>query len=335
MHAAIAGFPDQIKLILGEIDTWKIEASPEHYSSILILGMGGSAIGGDLLRTLVGSQCKLPILVNRSYVIPAWVDVSTFVIASSYSGNTEETLSAFAAAEKSGACITVLSTGGKLSELAGEKGYSLIKIPAGLQPRAALGYSLTALIGIMLSAGFISGEILTELDRATEKLKQKSLELQVHSRENPAMQVAGRIHKTIPVIYGTEGYSDVAALRFRGQLAENSKLLAWHFVLPEQNHNEIEGWTCNTDLLKKLSLIWLADQDDHPRVVKRRAITAGLLEHKPACEITLQTDGKSPLERLLKLIHLLDWISYYAALLNAVDPTPVDRIMLLKNKMSN
>jgi len=335
MHAAIAGFPDQIRLILNQVDTWKIEIAPRQYSTILILGMGGSAIGGDLLRTLVGSQCRLPILVNRSYVIPAWVDASTFVIASSYSGNTEETLSAFSAAEKSGAHITVLSTGGKISDLAEKKGYDLIKVPAGLQPRAALGYSLAALTGILIRSGFIAGKIRYELDNAAEKVKQNAAELQIESEGNFAQQIAEKIHRTIPVIYGTAGFSEVAALRFRGQLAENSKMLAWHFVLPEQNHNEIEGWTCNAELLKNLSLVWLADQDDHPRVSKRREITSGLLKDKTACEITLQTEGTTPLERLLKLIHLVDWISYYTALLNETDPTPVNRIMLLKKKMSN
>ncbi len=335
MHAAIAGFPGQILHILDAIKSWKVENAPDRYSSILILGMGGSAIGGDLLKTAVGSQCKIPIMVNRSYTIPAWVNEHCFVVASSYSGNTEETLSAFAAAEKQSAHITVLSTGGTLTDLAIKKGYDLIKVPGGLQPRAALGYSFTALVGILLRAGFITADLTNELGKAARSIRQLSSELQIENPENEALQIARKIHNTLPVIYGVEGFSEVAALRFRGQLAENAKMLAWHFALPEQNHNEIEGWTCNPDLMKKLAIVWLADEADHPRVAKRREITSGLLNEKSAFQITLHATGDSPIERLLKLIHLLDWISYYTALLNEIDPTPVNRIMLLKGKMSN
>ena len=146
--------------------------------------------------------------------------------------------------------------------------------------------------------------------------------------------MAKEIHKTCPIIYGSEDLTWVAALRFRGQLAENAKMLSFHHHFPEQNHNEIEGWTVNPDIMDKFSIIWIKDEDDHPGIQARMRISANLLESSTGSQFEISQTGVHRVERLLKLIHYTDWISFYAALLNNVDPTPVTLIQELKVKLS-
>ena len=148
------------------------------------------------------------------------------------------------------------------------------------------------------------------------------------------MEIAKEIHSTCPIIYGSEELTWVVALRFRGQLAENAKMLSFHHHFPEQNHNEIEGWTSNCDIMNRFSILWLRDEDDHPRTQARMDISLSLLNALAGCHLTISQMGSQRTERLLKLINFTDWVSFYAALLNSVDPTPVDRIRELKNRIS-
>jgi len=334
MYEAIQGFPQQILEAFKIVDIWQPECTYQSIHSILILGMGGSAIGGDVVRVMVQDSAQVPIMVNRSYNLPAWVDGSTLVIANSYSGNTEETLSAYQQAREAKAQMLVISTGGTISEWAHRDKLDLVAMPAGLQPRAALGYSFTLLMLVLNKLGFVVNDAVNTLHKAVFRLKEFGQAYQIGSENNPGLSLAQKIHDTIPVIYGSEDLTWVAALRFRGQLAENAKMLAWHHHLPEQNHNEIEGWSCNEDLLKRLSIIWFYNEDDHPRIQARMKVTRQLLEDKAGGQYVIKAQAESRIERLLKLIHCSDWISYYAALLNGQDPTPVDRIGLLKLKMS-
>lgn len=334
MYDAIVGFPSQIKIAFSIMEDWSSKYEYLEINNILILGMGGSAIGGDVSRVIIQNECRVPILVNRSYNIPKWVNERTLVIASSYSGNTEETLSAFNQCKAAGSKIIVMTTGGELQKLANSNDLDSILLPAGLQPRAALGLSMSLTLITLNKLGFTSDNILDELYYSFEELTKRCDELSDCEDKNPAVILANEIHTMCPIIYGSEDLTWVAALRLRGQLEENAKMLAFHHIIPEQNHNEIEGWSCHPDLLATKCIIWLRDEDDHPRSLGRMDVTSKLLESQVSKQFEIAEKGRSPLVRLLKMIHFNDWVSYYVALLNNMDPTPVDRITKLKEEMA-
>jgi len=332
MKGAISGFPRQIKDSFSIMSNWVPKNKYQNIENIVVLGMGGSAIGGDVARVIAQNDCSVPIFVNRSYNIPKWVGSKTLILASSYSGETEETLSAFAQCRERNCPIIVLSTGGTITDYAGEYHLDKISIPNGYQPRAALGFSFSLILILLNRLGFVQNEIIEMLENSIESLKVLSMEL--INGENSAYIIAKNIHATCPIIYGSEDLTWVAALRFRGQLAENAKMLSFHHHFPEQNHNEIEGWTVNQDIMNRFSIIWLKDDEDHSGIKARMLISSTLLESSAGSQLEISQSGANRVERLLKLIHYIDWISYYAALLNKVDPTPVNRIQELKIKIS-
>ena len=332
MKSAIAGFPDQINQSFSIMENWVNRNKYTDIHTILVLGMGGSAIGGDVARVISQDSCTIPIIVNRSYNIPNWVDSNTLILASSYSGGTEETLSAFKHCRVRNCPIIVFSTGGKITEYAEQYGLDRIMIPSGYQPRAALGFSFTLILLLLNRTGFIDDKTISLVQGSIDPLNDLSCELSL--RKNAAIKVADEIYTTCPIIYGSEDLTWVVALRFRSQLAENAKMLSFHHHFPEQNHNEIEGWTSNPDIMERMSIIWLKDQDDHPATQSRMDISSELLDSCTGIQLTIVQKGSNRVERLLKLIHYTDWISYYAALLNDVDPTPVNKIQELKIKIS-
>ena len=222
MRGAIEGFSDQIKQSFSIINHWTQKNKYSDIRSILILGMGGSAIGGDVARVISHNSCSLPIIVNRSYNIPAWVDSNTLVLASSYSGETEETLSAFSQCLDCNCPIIVLSTGGKIVEYADEYGLDRVTIPTGFQPRAALGFSFSLILLILNRLDIVANETIALVKDSIIPLKNLSTKL--YHPESYAVSVAEQIYKTCPIIYGSEDLTWVAALRFRGQLAENAKM---------------------------------------------------------------------------------------------------------------
>jgi len=332
MRGAITEFPNQIKESFLNMSTWEAQFEYSNIENIMVIGMGGSAIGGDVARVLAQNANSLSIVINRSYNIPDWVGPNTLILASSYSGETEETLSAFAQCRERNCPIIVLSTGGQISDYACEYDLDSILIPSGYQPRAALGFSFTLILILLNRLGFIQNQVVEMVEKSINALEIMSREMT--KDENKALTIAEKIHATCPIIYGSEELTWVAALRFRGQLAENAKMLSFHNHFPEQNHNEIEGWTANKDIMNRFSIIWLKDKDDHSGTRTRMQISSSLLESSAGSQIEISQTGKNRVERLLKLIHLTDWVSYYAALLNNVDPTPVKRIQELKLKIS-
>ena len=332
MKGAIQSFPSHLREAQSIMESWKPIHSYSEIRQIMVLGMGGSAIGGDVVRVLVHNECTLPIMVNRSYNIPAWVDKHTLVIASSYSGGTEETLSAFSQCEERKCPTLIISTGGEITEIARDKNYDVVSLPKGLQPRAALGYSFYSLLLVLQKTGLLSDEIPKMVENCLPEIEALSEEL-IQSK-NEALTMAEKIHNTIPFVYGSEDLTWVAALRFRGQLAENAKMLSTHHHFPEQNHNEIEGWTCNPHILEYSCIVWLRDEDDHPGIQKRMDISEELLSKETAIQLSISQAGRNRVERLLKLIHFTDWVSYYCALLNHIDPTPVNRIQDLKARIA-
>ena len=332
MKGAITSFPDQIGESFAIMEKWSPDKEYTDIKNIIILGMGGSAIGGDVAEVIAQHHCSVPIIVNRSYTIPHWVDSNTLILASSYSGDTEETLSAFSQCQERNCSILVLSTGGTLTQHAKDMKLDRVAIPQGYQPRAALGFSLTLILLVLERLGFIPNMVSENIKDSIIPIENLCVELS--QSRNSALTIAKKIHSTCPIIYGSECLTWVAALRFRGQLAENAKMLSFHHHLPEQNHNEIEGWTVNENIMGQFSIIWLRDVDDHPGTQDRMDISSSLLESAPRYQLTISQSGTHRDIRLLKLIHYTDWISYYAALLNNVDPTPVNRIQALKARIA-
>ena len=332
MRGAIKSFSSQIEESLKIINNWSLNKKYSGIHHIMILGMGGSAIGGDVARMIVRQECLVPIVVNRSYTIPKWVNSNTLVVASSYSGNTEETLSAFSKCRERNCPTIVLSTGGNITQYADNMGLDKVILPKGYQPRAALGYSFSLIVLILERLGFINYRIIEVIKGSIIPLKELCLELsQVN---NSALNIAKEIHSTCPIIYGSDDLTWVAALRLRGQLAENAKMLSFHHHFPEQNHNEIEGWTVNEDITRNFSIIWMRDQDDDIGTQSRMDISSALLKSNVGKQLAISQSGNNRIERLLKLIHYVDWISLYASLFNNVDPTPVNRIQELKSQIS-
>ena len=332
MKGAIAGFSDQIKESFKIIDQWDQLNQYKNINSILVLGMGGSAIGGDVAKTIAQNSCNVPFIVNRSYSVPKWVDKHTLVIVSSYSGVTEETLSAYNLCKAKDSKLVIISSGGTIIDYANKYSLDRLIIPKGLQPRAALGYSFSIILLLLNKLNLISDQIIKSIYDSIEPLFNLSRELQ--SSNNNIISLAEALKDTCPIIYGSEDITGVAAFRFRCQLAENAKILSFHHHFPEQNHNEIEGWTFNKDIIERLAIVWLTDKDDHFGVKNRMKVSSELLKSIVKLQITINQSGNNSCIRLLKLIHYLDWLSYYIAILKKVDPTPVERIQKLKSLIS-
>lgn len=308
---------------------------------ILILGMGGSAIGGDLFRSYISSFADnggVDIHVVRSYV-PPHVDGKTTVVASSYSGNTEETIAAYEASAGAGQTL-VMTTGGRIAELADENRHKKVILPGGLQPRAALPYSFFPLLyTLAVKSELFGAEVKEETERGIEetialieKLGKKYGSGPKSS--NPAFALAQKLHGNVPVIYSASDRLDTVNIRWRGQIQENAKQLAFGNLLPEMNHNEINGWTHPEDLVGRFVALFLRDRDDHERVAARIDITKKIIAKGAGATQDIRSQGESLLARMFSLIYLGDWVSYYLALLNETDPSPVPVIESLKKQLA-
>jgi glucose/mannose-6-phosphate isomerase len=334
MLSHIAGMPKQCHDALANVQSLELPARYRRVNKLVILGMGGSAIGGDLLRTLAEPECTLPIVINRDYTVPAFVNAETLVIASSYSGNTEETLAAFEDARKRGAALLAITTNGKLAQQAREWRVPLLSFNYKSQPRAALGYSLVSLIGILQKLGLIEDKT-TDLEEAIAVMEALQGEIRetVPIAQNPAKQLAARLYGHLPIVYGA-GYLAEVARRWKTQFNENAK--AWSFFeqLPELNHNAVLGYQFPPDLAKKIVVVMLTSSLDHPRNRVRFQVTQEILTKQGvACEV-VSARGESPLAQMLSAIHFGDYVSYYLALLYEVDPSPVPVINYLKERLT-
>ena len=302
-------------------------------NQVVIAGMGGSAIGGDLLRAYAGPDSNVPISVVRTYQLPASVTKDTLLVASSYSGNTEETLSLVTEALSRGTHIFCITTGGQLLDIAQRENLPHVVVPGGMPPRAALAYSLTPLLYMARAAGII-GVSDAELDEAQLMLDNLCENYCNPENGNEALNIAEILHGNLPVIYSGTGLLETVNLRWRGQINENAKVHAYGNLYPELNHNEIMGWEGNGWLTSKMAVVTLQDSDDHPRIRRRMEITKGILAKEAAQWIELKTQGEGRLARMLSLLHLGDWVSLYLAMLNNADPTPIAGIDALKSALS-
>jgi glucose/mannose-6-phosphate isomerase len=303
-------------------------------SQIIILGMGGSAIGGDLVRSHLTGTLPLPLQVVRDYRLPHYASPRTLVIASSYSGNTEETLAAVDVAHDRGCPIIALSSGGTLADKARAHDWPLVRLPGGFPPRAALGYSFSSLLLLLSTIGLVA-DPAPALHELAGFLMSRNNQLapEIPFEQNPAKQLAAMIKGRIPVIYGAAGAMSVAALRWKGQFCENAKNLAWAGEAPEFNHNEVVGWGLPKNAMDILTAVFLRSADDHPRIARRFEIVRKLFTQQETPVEMIDAAGDNPLQRLFSIIQLGDWTSLYLAFLNGVDPTTITAIHYLKTEL--
>lgn len=338
MFNILASFPEQV------LDAVRLSTDVPFFDNpnsnqLFILGMGGSAIGGDLLCNLLnnteGAE-HLSITVNRNYTIPSTLNQNSNVIISSYSGGTEETLSAFDFAQERTKHIICICSGGELYNKAKQYNIPIISIPKGYQPRAALGYSFFPILFTILKSNLIDisakNKILNDIDNIISILKEKAaLYSNINDKSNYALNIAYKIYDTIPVIYSSVDRLSATNFRWRCQIQENAKNMAFGSLLPEMNHNEINSWSYPRYLSQRFSMILLIDKDDNVRIKNRFNALKNILDNQFATIITIESEYPSFLQRIFDIIYLGDWISYYLAILNRVDPTPIPLISKLKD----
>jgi glucose/mannose-6-phosphate isomerase len=334
MLARIKELPMQCRLAWESAMDFKLPKDYADIDKVVILGMGGSAIGGDLIKSLVISEAKIPVIVHRDYGLPAFVDEKTLLIASSYSGNTEETLSGFEPALKTKAKKIAMTTGGKLQQMAEANNIPVFKIEYKAQPRAALGFSFIPALGVLQKLGFIKNKSkdVAETVQVLEKLGARMDENALLSG-NTAKQIARRLYGCLPVIYGA-GIAAEAAHRWKTQLNENSKAWAFYEVFPELNHNATVGFPLPEDVAKKVRVILLRSPLFNPRIKLRYEVTCELLKQAGIAYEFVDSEGTSPLAQMVSLVSIGDYVSYYLAILYRVDPSPVQVISYLKDKLA-
>jgi glucose/mannose-6-phosphate isomerase len=334
MLARIKELPMQCREAWRAIMALELPADYAAIDKVVILGMGGSAIGGDLMKSLVASEARVPVIIHRDYGLPACVDERTLLIASSYSGNTEETLSGFELALKTKAKKLAMTTGGKLEQMAAANRIPVFKIGYQAQPRAALGFSFIPALGVMQKLGFIAdktadvGETVQVLESLAAILDEKS-----PLSKNPAKQLAQRLCDCLPVIYGA-GIAAEAAHRWKTQINENSKAWAFYEIFPELNHNATVGFPLPAALVKKIRVIMLRSPLFNPRVKLRYEVTCELLKQAGVAYEFVDSEGASPLAQMVSLVSIGDYTSYYLAILYRVNPSPVKVISYLKDRLA-
>ncbi len=334
MYNLIQGFPQQVEEAVTIGNAAKVNVDVRSVENIVLCGLGGSAIGGDLLKSYLAGELQVPFLVNRHYTLPKFVGKKSFVIISSYSGNTEETISCYKEAIRRGAKILCISSGGWVEKTAKQKKHPLIKVPGGPSPRAALGYSFFPLL-IALSKLRLIKDKNREIQETLSMLKTKAEEYgDPASSSNKALQLAEQLRGRIGVVYSSTERFDAVGTRWRGQMAENGKSLMWGHVLPEMNHNELVGWKALTEQMREMQVFFLRDVEDHPRVAIRMEITKKIIGEHTRNITDVQSEGKSLLTRMFSLVHLGDWVSFYLAILHNEDPMPVKVIDHLKNELA-
>jgi glucose/mannose-6-phosphate isomerase len=336
MYDLIYQFPSQFENALNITEAVKLPSwNTNQIENIVVAGLGGSAIGGDLVRSYLAEKLNIPFFICRNYTLPNFVDDSSLVFISSYSGNTEETLSAYKDAQKRKAKILTLSSGGEVKEKSLQYKITWVNIPKGFQPRAALGYSFVPILVMLERLRFVQGEkaqIKGTKEFLSSNRSKYGMELPVE--ENFAKKIALELHRKLPIIYAATDHFDAVSTRWKGQICENAKMLAFSNVFPEFNHNELVGWKILSEYRDDLIVVILKDEGDHPRIKTRMKIVKGIIEKEGVKAVVVKSRGETLLSRMFSLIQLGDFVSFYLAILNKEDPTPVKVIDFLKNELA-
>lgn len=334
MRSLLESFPKQVRTAADMVRNLSFEFGRQA-RNLIVTGLGGSAIGGDVARSVLGGTLPIPLIVNRDYRLPGFVNSESVVIACSYSGNTEETLSAYQDARRARASIICIASGGRLAEAAKTDGCPILIIPGGLPPRAAFGYSCLAILGSIQALGLVPdlGPSIEETHQLMTSLRKRYSPI-VPEAENSAKRIASSLHGRIVAVYGSNGGLDAAATRWRGQMEENAKNLAFHHVLPEMNHNELVGWLYPERELRNVGVVLLRDKGDHAQVQRRFDLTREIIGTRAGVVLEVWSEGDSLLARVFSLVYLGDFVSLYLAYLNNVDPTPVEAIESFKSRLA-
>ena len=325
MNDYINAFTQQLGEALEIGRASQLKDSGVEIRNVLICGLGGSGIGGTIVSDLVSNQIDVPILACKDYNIPNFVGENTLVIASSYSGNTEETLFALEACKSKGAEIAIVTSGGKLENVATENNYNLITIPGGHPPRAMFAYSFTQLFFVFNHYGLINDDFQLYFEKAIALLDEEKDNIQAQAKK-----LAQSMFNTTPVIYTAAGFEGVG-VRFRQQVNENSKMLCWHHVVPEMNHNELLGWRVNTD---NLSVVYFRNECDYSRNQVRIDINKEVIAKFTNNISEVWSKGNSLIENTLYHINIGDWVSWYLSEMNEVDAIEIDVINYLKSSLA-
>jgi len=327
-------FPEQCKRAWEKVLKFDLPREYAQIDKVIILGMGGSAIGGEMVRRLALAESEAPVWVYRDYGLPPFVDEDTLVIASSYSGNTEETLSAFTESLKTPAKKLVLTTGGKLKHLAEKEGIPIFAIDYQAPPRAAFSHSFIPLVGIFQKLSLLrdKSENLQEALQVLNKLSGELVETSLLV-SNSAKQLATKLWGHVAIIYGAEILSEVAQ-RWKGQLNETGKTWAFFELFPELNHNAVVGYEFPSGAKERIFVVLLRSRLLHPRNLIRYEATAKLLAKAGITYEFVEASGESALAQVISLVFWGDYLSFYLAILNRIDPTPVDSINFVKKYLA-
>ncbi len=331
MLADIVGLPEHLRDAL-----WKVEsANMQPWDSpggLVVAGMGGSAVGGALARAMLGDHASRPVLASRAYGLPAWTTPDTTVLCASYSGDTEETLACYEAAGALGARRVVVCSGGKLATLARADGVPVIPVAGGFQPRAAVAYMTVAALEVAALCG-AGPRMGAEIDVAADHLEHLVVEWGADGEDDcEAKALARALHDSVPVIAGS-GLTTPIAYRWKTQFNENAKVPAFMNELPELCHNEVVGWQ-EAPALGRFAAVFLDDSDTHPRVKERIALTREIIGEQATGTFVVESRGHTAVERVLSLVLLGDLVSLYVAVLRGTDPTPVDALVSLKERLA-
>ena len=325
MNDYINDFSNHLREAIEIANNTTLTPYTKEIRNVLICGLGGSGIGGTIVSDIVSSKVNIPITATKDYSIPNFVNEHTLVIANSYSGNTEETLYALEKCQARGAEIAVISSGGKLKAIAEENEYNKIIIPGNHPPRGMIGYAFTELFFMLNHYGIIDDSFKADFDKAITLLDTEKADIQ-----KQAMDLAKKMYKQTPVIYVANGFEGVA-VRFRQQLNENSKMLCWHNVIPEMNHNELLGWRTNVD---DLAVVYFRNKCDYDRNQIRMDINKKVISKFTSNITEIWSKGDSLIENSLYHIILGDWVSWYLSEMNNVDAIEIDVIKFLKGELA-
>ena len=326
MKKLIAGFGNQLRHALEIGASARLQVSTKDIRNVMITGLGGSGIGGTIVSELVAKECIVPISSNKGYDLPEYINENSLVICSSFSGNTEETLEAFEKALAKGAEVVCVTSGGKLLELAIANNLNYIQLPTAESPRTMMGYSITQLLHFLNHYGLISDSFKADLNNAATLIDNLQSEIQAD-----AERISDHIEGKMPIIYACDGYEGMA-VRFRQQINENAKMLCWHHIVPEMNHNELVGWR-NKD--ENLAVIFFRNDTDYTRNQKRLEINKEVVSKYTSSVMEYWSKGESMIEKTFYLVNVGDHVSYILSKRNGVVAEEIEVINNLKGALSN
>lgn len=325
MDKLIAAFPQNITDALRIASEAKFRAPKNEIRNVVVCGMGGSGIGGKLVAQWIQDELAIPVYSFQDYNIPNFIDKHSLVIGSSYSGNTEETLTSVHQAFDKGAHIIGVCSGGEMANFCQQNDLDYVLVPGGNPPRSAVAFSVVQITNIFVKLGFISADRMQEIESGRQLIVAEEENIQ-----NAAKDLAPFLKDKMLAIYSAAKYEAVA-VRARQQFNENGKLLCWHHVIPEMNHNELVGWGGGDD---RYAALFLDTEDLIPRNQRRFDFSVEIISKQTKNVYLLKTKGKTVIERSLYLIHLVDWASWHLSTLKQVDAMDIKVIDYLKDELS-